>query len=1435
MAQLKLTAPEEYTYYRNGKKVRLTPQTDEVYVTYSSKVNLATGKMQAAKLQNQVTKVEPRDVFAPLNAVRYRLNSRNKALSISGQAITNQFTSNPEVITAYPAFKIGKDKVYLGNKITYVLKKDSNKEKVNAFLKNNKSAVVEKIDLGDRIMYVVAIEKGGSVFKIANGLYENGLVEYAEPDFSFSGRSHYLPNDPFFTSQWFLHQESDADIDAPEAWDITTGSSSVVVAVMDGHGYDLAHPDLEGKIVNPYDAYNDSNTPFPQNEFANHGTPCAGIIAAATHNRKGGASVGNNIKVMPVSMGHDVRDGSNGDGDWSTNSISIARAAAKIIATPGVVAVSNSYNFNSSDFAAAVEVSFNAMCYNSRGGLGAVILASTGNNGQPNAKFYPAAYDVVVGVGSSNNYDTRTPSSNYGGYTDIVAPGTNILTLDRSGPPGKSSDDYMLFDGTSAACPVAAAVVGLTASLRPEYGVMQHTIALLKSAEKVGGYTYYPAAGHPYGTWNNEMGHGRVNVHRALQFIQGLPQVYGFSPAGGPVGTKVTITGKSFLGASLVTFNGVSAEFSVLNETTILATSPAGGTSGYIQVSNAAGTGTSPKQWSLSAYCTPLYEMPCATGDYINLFGLNTLLNLNSGCNGQTANYINYEPIGAHTTNLSRGKSYSISMQGGPNLSQGFGVWLDYNNDGDFNDTGEFIYKSPGAGKNVFSGTITIPANAPTGLRRLRVRTKYYAVPAANESCTTFNTGETEDYTVAIGYCVPTLNCQLGNYINNFSFNTLAHNNSGCEGIIGGYSNFPPSGTLTTTVAKGQRYTLKVQSGTLPQGFGVWIDYNNDQNFDANEFVYGSPIGTELYSATVTIPTNVSTGLRRMRVMSKYNTLVTGTDACTDFANGEVEDYTITIANGGVASTEWNKRFGGTGNDLLSIAIKTADGGYLLGGQSDSDISGDKSQSNLGAYDYWIVKTDAAGNKQWEKRYGGSGRDNLNALVQTSDGGYLLGGNSLSGISGDKSQASRGGRDYWVIKISNTGTKQWDKRFGGSGDEDLKVILPLANGEYLLAGFSLSGAGGDKTQASKGGQDFWVVKLNSTGGKLWDKSFGGNSDDILNAAITTTDGGFLIGGGSASGASGDKTQATRGARDYWVVKLNANGAKQWDKRFGGSLDDDLQALTRTADNNFLLGGISASAANGDRSQTSQGGNDFWIVKINSDGTKLWDKRFGGSSSDELKSITTTSDGGYLLGGRSNSSNNGDKSQGSQGSYDYWIVKINTTGGKQWDKRYGGNAEEDLRTVFPTSDGGYVLAGRSVSGISGDKTQVSQGGTDFWLVKVPLVSIVLTYPVDSTPAADAAKVVESETEPIKAKLSLNTYPNPFRDKLTVDFTPEKTGQATIKVYDSQGTEVKTLLQGEVEAGKKYELSWQLTSEKDGIYIIRLSTAGAVTATKVILIK
>lgn len=417
---------------------------------------------------------------------------------------------------------------------------------------------------------------------------------------------------------------------------------------------------------------------------------------------------------------------------------------------------------------------------------------------------------------------------------------------------------------------------------------------------------------------------------------------------------------------------------------------------------------------------------------------------------------------------------------------------------------------------------------------------------------------------------------------------------------------------------------------------------------------------------------------------------------------------------------EWDLRYGGSGGDDLGALQQTTDDGYILGGSSQSSISGDKSQNSQGFYDYWILKTDADGVKLWDATFGGSANDNLVSLQQTSDGGYILGGYSSSGMSGDKTQDSQGGADYWIVKTDGAGTKLWDVRFGGSADDILRSVIQTSDGGYLLMGFSGSGISGDKTQASQGNDDFWIVKTDADGVKQWDYRYGGSENDRGISAKQTQDGGYILAGFSDSGISGDKTQSSQGYGDYWIVKIDGNGAMQWDARFGGNQYDYLYDVLQADDGGYILGGYSQSGANGDKSQPSQGSEDLWIVKTDNLGVKQWDYRYGGLNNDYFVSDQKTSDGGYLFGGYTDSDTGGDKTQDHWGvlySYDYWVIKTDGDGIKEWDLDFGGTDWDQIVGAQQTADDGFILGGYSNSPVSGDKTQPSQGFDDYWLVKL----------------------------------------------------------------------------------------------------------------------
>lgn len=395
---------------------------------------------------------------------------------------------------------------------------------------------------------------------------------------------------------------------------------------------------------------------------------------------------------------------------------------------------------------------------------------------------------------------------------------------------------------------------------------------------------------------------------------------------------------------------------------------------------------------------------------------------------------------------------------------------------------------------------------------------------------------------------------------------------------------------------------------------------------------------------------------------------------------------------------QWERTFGGADEDVALVVEPVADGGFLLGGYSYSDPSGAKADASHDAGDYWVVKVDASGNQQWDKSFGGARFDGLRSMQQTSDGGYVLGGTSFSGPTGNKTSTSFGPHsgDYWIVKLNAAGNKQWEKVFGGTNLDTLAAVQQTDDGGYILAGTSSSPASGNKTSESHGAgaSDWWVVKTDPNGGKQWERSFGGDDDDELHAVASTTDGGFVFAGTSFSAVSGNKGAACHGLGDFWVVKVDANGHRLWEKTFGGDDAEELFSVCVAADGGILLGGHSASGTSGNKSAANFGAHDFWLVRLDAGGNKQWDKTYGGDDSDELFVVHATAGGGYVLGGMSSSAASGSKTTAklSADSADYWIIHVDAQGSQRHEQAIRGNLSGEALRLRLGSDGGMVVPG-----------------------------------------------------------------------------------------------------------------------------------------------
>ncbi len=284
---------------------------------------------------------------------------------------------------------------------------------------------------------------------------------------------------------------------------------------------------------------------------------------------------------------------------------------------------------------------------------------------------------------------------------------------------------------------------------------------------------------------------------------------------------------------------------------------------------------------------------------------------------------------------------------------------------------------------------------------------------------------------------------------------------------------------------------------------------------------------------------------------------------------------------------------------------------------------------------------------------------------------------------------------------------EWETNLGGSGEDRANSIQQTTNGGYIVAGRSNS-TNGDVGE-NNGNDDFWIVKLDVNGSLIWETNLGGRGSDKANSIQQTLDGGYIIAGHSTSN-NGD-VGGNNGSYDYWIVKLDINGSLIWETNLGGSAWDWATSVQQTPDGGYIVAGWSESN-NGDVGGNN-GSADYWIVKLDGNGTLIWETNLGGNDWDEAYSILPTPDDGYIVVG-SSFSNNGDVG-GNNGSYDYWIVKLDINGTIIWETNLGGSSFDYATSIQPTTDGGYIAAGRSESN-DGD-VGGNSGDADFWIVKL----------------------------------------------------------------------------------------------------------------------
>jgi len=472
----------------------------------------------------------------------------------------------------------------------------------------------------------------------------------------------------------------------------------------------------------------------------------------------------------------------------------------------------------------------------------------------------------------------------------------------------------------------------------------------------------------------------------------------------------------------------------------------------------------------------------------------------------------------------------------------------------------------------------------------------------------------------------------------------------------------------------------------------------------------------------------------------------------------------------GFSQTTFERTYGGTAWDEAYDVRQTSDGGYIIAGYTVS--------YGAGSFDCYLIKTDANGDTLWTRTYGGEESDQAYAVQQTSDGGYILGG--FTGSFG------QGEYDFYLVKTDSNGDTMWTRTFGGTEHDIAYGVQQTSDGGYIIAGYSDS--------YDPNYSDYYAIKTDADGDSLWGQTYGGTSDEKAYAVWQTVDGGYLfVGYTYGSGA---------GANDFYLVRADGSGNVVWAETYGGTSNDIGRAVQQTSDGGYVLAGQTDSFG--------AGGSDYYVVKTDGGGSVDWTAAYGGIFYDRARDIHQTADGGYIVVGYSNSYGAGDG--------DLYLVRTDENGDTLWTRTYGEEDTEMGEGVRQTSDGGYIAVGYQYDSATSDR--------DIYVVKTDENGMVSVTSLEERAMARPFRLGRSR-------------PNPFNRLTTITYELPRPVSVRLTIYNCAGQEVRTLLDREQPAGQ-HQVVWDGRDNSgmrvgSGLYFQALEAGGHSEVRKMLVLK